>query len=68
LDTQNLSPGVIVAVVVVVAGIIGFILWRGTSAQTYTGPPINMGAAMQRAHTSPGSGAPAAPAPAGAPR
>jgi hypothetical protein len=62
MDTRNLSPGVIVAVIVVVVAIAGFLLWRGTSTQVYTGPPIDMGAAMRGGASAPGPGA--APAPA----
>jgi hypothetical protein len=58
LDTKNLSPGVIAAVVVVVIAIVGFLIYRGTSVKAYTGPPINMGAAMQGAGRTPAPGAP----------
>lgn len=62
MDTRNLSPGVIVAAIVVVVAIAGFLIWRGTSTQVYTGPPINMGAAMAHKGAGPGGG----PAPGGA--
>jgi hypothetical protein len=44
----------VVAVIVVVVAIAGFCLWRGTSAKTYTGPPIDMGAAMKAGGGQPG--------------
>ena len=65
MDTKNLSPGMVVAVIVVVVAIAGFFLWRGTSTQTYNGPPINMGAAMQGADKAAGPGAAPAQAPGG---
>jgi hypothetical protein len=54
LDTKNLSPGVIAAIIVLVVAIAGYFLWRGTSVQTYNGPPIDMGAAMKAGGTQPG--------------
>jgi hypothetical protein len=68
LNTRDLSPGVIVAVIAVVVAIAGFLLWRGTSAKTYTGPPIDMGAAMRGGAKGPGPGAAPAPGPGGASR
>ena len=68
MNTRDLSPGVIVAVIVVVVAIAGFLIWRGTSAQVYTGPPINMGAAMAGSHKGAGPGAAPAPAPQGTSR
>jgi hypothetical protein len=38
----------IAAIIVVVVAIAGFLIYRGTSAKAYTGPPINMGAAMRQ--------------------
>jgi hypothetical protein len=73
LNTKELSPGVIAAVVVVVIAIIGFLIYKGTSVKAYTGPPIDMGAQMrQGARAMPGApggptsgGAPMTPAPGG---
>jgi hypothetical protein len=65
VDTKNLSPGTIIAIIAVAAGIAGYLIWRGTSVQTYNGPPINMGAAMQNAGKGPGPAAAPAPAPGG---
>jgi hypothetical protein len=48
MDTRNLHPGMIAAIIVVVVAIAGFLIYRGTSAKAYTGPPINMGAAMRQ--------------------
>jgi hypothetical protein len=50
LNTRDLNPGVIAAALVVVVAIIGFFIWRGTAVHPYTGPPINMGAAMAGGH------------------
>jgi hypothetical protein len=44
----------VVAVILVVAAIAGYFLWRGTSVQPYTGPPIDMGAAMKAGSAHPG--------------
>jgi hypothetical protein len=65
LDTKNLSPGVIVAVIIVVVAIAGFLLWRGTAAQVYNGPPIDMGAQMRGGARAPGPGGGPASAPPG---
>jgi len=67
LNTRDLSPGVIVAVIAVVVVIAGFLLWRGTSAKTYNGPPIDMGAAM-RAGKGAGPGVAPAQGPGGTSR
>lgn len=48
MDTKNLHPGVIAAVIVVVVAIVGFLVYRGTAVKVYTGPPIDMGAAMRQ--------------------
>ena len=55
MDTRNLSPGAIAAIIVVVVAIAGFFIWRGTSVHTYTGPPINMGEAMKAGGAQPAS-------------
>lgn len=68
LNTRDLNPGVIAAVIAVVVMIAGFLLWRGTSVKTYTGPPIDMGAAMAGAHKSASPGGAPAPAPSGTSR
>lgn len=68
MNTRDLSPGVIVAVIAVVVAIAGFLLWRGTAVQPYTGPPIDMGAAMKGAARAPGPGTAPAQAPGGTSR
>jgi len=44
----------IMAVIVVVVAIAGFFIWKGTAVKTYTGPPIDMGAAMKAGGSQPG--------------
>jgi hypothetical protein len=73
MDTKDLSPGLVAAVVVLVIAIVGFLIYRGTSVKTYTGPPIDMGATMRQSRPTappgpngaPLGGAPAVPAPGG---
>ena len=44
----------IVAAIGLVVAIAGFFLWKATSVKTYTGPPIDMGAAMKAGGGQPG--------------